>query len=322
LADEENERTLIRELRAWDRSRVSWLVFLVALVEVVGIVVIRTRVPEEDDWERAAAFVDDAFEDGDTIVGAPDWADPLLREHLGDRIPLSHAGRSDLAPFERLWELSIRGHRSLWAPEDEPELDRVFGRVRVRRWDLGPSPVVFDLTSRIEEATVTRGPRRCTWRRRGPQGGGLGRGPLWPGEHHFCGPEPWMLVGETVNEDLELRPRHCVWQHPAANEEPVRTTFRNVPLGERVVLYAGIYYEHERMREHGPATVRVLQGDTELGHLTHQDGDGWERLEAETHPLDPERTHGDLTVEVTSPLPHLRTVCWSATTRGPRRERE
>jgi hypothetical protein len=120
-------------------------------------------------------------------------------------------------------------------------------------------------------------------------------------------------------EDLELRPRHCIWQHPSGNE-PIRATFPSVPLGERLVLYGDLYYEHERTLEHGPIHVAVFVDGEEIGRMVHRDGDGWKRMIASTRfDRRGNRERGDVTIEVTAPDPNLRTFCWAATTRGAER---
>lgn len=311
-------------------AEAAWLVVLgVALVEVVGHFAVVARVAPEADWEAAAAWVREHERPEDLIEVAPDWADPVLREHLGDRISFREAGRSDMAPFERLWVLSIRGANLPGAPRRPPDFERYFGRVRLRRWDLGPSPVLYDFVEHVREADVVRvhggSEIPCRWQARGvPHGGGLGAGPMTPAERHVCDPQRgWLWVGETVTEDLDLEPRHCIWQHPAGLE-PIRATFRDVPLGDRLVFYGGLYYEHERMREHGPVYVTVRVNGVEAGRMIHRDGDGWKRMEVDPRSAlgvgAPEDARGDVSVEVVAPDPHLRTFCWSATTRsGPRR---
>jgi hypothetical protein len=296
-----------------------WLVFLgLAAAELIGHWVVRARVVPDEDWARAAAVVRAEHRPGDLIVAAPEWADPLVRRELGDRISLEDAGRSDLAQHERLWVLSIRGHRPEVAPDAPPTLNRQVGRVRVLRWDLEPSPVLYDFTEHVEEARVTiragGEDRPCPWRRTGrPRGGGLGAGPITPGERHVCDPRRgWLWVGTTILDDLDLRPRYCIWQHPAG-PEPIRATFPDVPLGERLVLYGDLYYEHERHREHGPVHVAVRVNGEVVGRMVHRDGDGWKRMVAATGGRG---ARGEVTVEVTAPNPHLRTFCWAATTRG------
>ncbi|HJL16835.1 MAG TPA: hypothetical protein RMH99_14320 [Sandaracinaceae bacterium LLY-WYZ-13_1] len=298
-----------------------WLALLgVAIVELVGHFVVQARVVPDDDWARAAGLVRRAHRPGDLIVAAPGWADPLVRQALGDLIEPAEAGRSDLAGYERLWALSIRGHRPEEAPDAPAELDRAVGAVRVLRWRLPSEPVLYDFTEHVREARVTLGTgdgaRRCTWRRTGrPRGGGLGAGPIQPAERHVCDPRrSWLWVGTTIQDDLDLSPRYCIWQHPAGRE-PIRATFPGVPLGERLVLYGDVYYEHERHEEHGPVHVTVSVNGEPVGRMTHRDGDGWKRMEASTE-VPGAGARGEVTVEVTAPNPHLRTFCWAATTRG------
>ncbi len=265
-----------------------WLIFLaLAIVEVVGHVVVRARVVSDDDWSAAAARVRRDFREGDLVVVAPSWADPLLREHLGDVITLEDAGRSDLAQYRRLWALSIRGHRPAEAPSAAPALDEQIGAVRVLRWDLRPDGVLYDFTEHVRDAHVSmvQGDREvaCAWRDEGrARGGGLGAGPITPAERHVCDARrPWLWVGTTVQDDLDLQPRYCIWQHPAGRE-PIRATFDDVPLGERIVLYGDVYYEHERDLAHGAVDVSVFVDGEQVGRMVHRDGDGWKRMVAST----------------------------------------
>src|SRR5690349_10489125 len=92
-----------------------------AVAEVVALAVRAQRLPPESDWLEAAQLVRGQLESSDAITVAPAWADPLLRLYLGDRITPRIAGRSDLASFERLWVLSIRGHESPEAPPRAPD---------------------------------------------------------------------------------------------------------------------------------------------------------------------------------------------------------
>lgn len=308
--------------RGWRGA--GWLALLaLAIVELVGHAVIQARVVPDDDWARAAEVVREGHEPGDLVVVAPGWADPLLRRELGELMSLEDAAPADLAQHRRLWALSIRGHRPAQAPETPPELSQQVGRVRVLRWTLPQTQeVLYDLVDHVAEARVTRveGDRElpCRFVPGGrPQGGGLGAGPVTPARRHLCDPaRPWLWVGETVLDDLDLQPRRCVWQHPQG-AEPIRARFSNVPLGDELVLYADLYYEHERHQENGPIDVVVFVDGEEVGRMTHRDGDGWKRMVASTHvPRRGERDTGEVRVEVTAENPHLRTLCWAATTRS------
>ena len=302
------------------------------MIEVLGHISVRARVPAEADWVAASGFIRANFEERDTIVVAPDWADPTLRLHLGDLIPLSHAGRSDLANVERLWVVSLRGQISHWTPKRNGELlhptdiER-FGRVSVLRYDLGESSVVYDLTTNVERATVTMTEndveKPCAWsvgRERGR--GGLSTNTILPEARFRCeARRDWLAVAETVIEDLDLQPRHCVWQHPPNRDGLIRTTYQDVPLGERIVLYTGIYYGHEKTRERPPYSVRVLVDGAEVGRLDHEDGDGWARIELPTQQHGTHKERGDIAIEVFAEInPHYKSACWAATVRDAARE--
>ena len=99
--------------------------------------------------------------------------------------------------------------------------------------------MLYDFVEDIENAevelVVTDGSKPCSWMSAPPAPGGLGHGPMTPTERFVCDPQrPWLWVGATVLQDLELQPRRCIWQHPAG-ADPVRVTFSDVPLGERLV---------------------------------------------------------------------------------------
>jgi hypothetical protein len=198
----------------------------------------------------------------------------------------------------------------------------------VERAALGASPVVFDFVRALPAAEVVRGAlgaeRACRFAELAPgRGGGLGIGALPPRERFECGRNAW--VAPVVLEDLELQPRYCVRQ-PAVEGGPLRVRFRDVPLGQRLVFYGGLYYEDERMRQGADVHARVLAGATggtapalrggaggerALLHMTHRDGDGWKRVEVATG-----GGASDVTVEVSSSSAHKRTFCWAASTRS------
>lgn len=291
------------------------LLVLVAAIEVAAHFTIVSRVPPDSDWHDAAAYVRENLTPRDTVVAAPAWADPILRRELGDRMSFAMAGMSDLAGFERLWALSIRGHLPAWAPPRAPDFERRFGRVRALRWDLGPSPVLYDFADHVYETRVefeehgrTRVCRK-THGRASP--GGLSQGPSVPHERFVCDPQrPWFWAGETVMEDLSLEPRRCVYEHPLG-PNPVRMIFHDVPLGDNLVVYAGVYSEHERMEQYADIRLRMIADGREIATLLHRDGEGWKRLMVQTE----SGVARELVVEVTGENQHWRTFCWSATTR-------
>ena len=306
---------------------VWWLFpFILAVVEVGSFATTQSRVVSGDDWKRAGEFVRESFDsERDVAIVAPDWARPLALNALAEAASVAGAGRSDLAGYERVWALTSRGHDpSGLDVRRRPAVEHWFGRVRLRRWDLGASTVRYEFIEHIREAEVhlVQGglERECPWRRTGfPYGGGVLQGPMVPGERFVCPSHPWLWVGRTVQEDLELQTRECIWQHPQGNE-PVRATFRDVPLGERLVFYGGIYHGHEHAKEGGPIYADIRVDGRSLARFTHEDGNGWGRLEVETRPPEEAQKEpnaiGVVTVDVTAPIPHLRTFCWTATIRS------
>jgi hypothetical protein len=284
-----------------------------ALFEVVAHARIVADAPRLADYQAAARALRAELKPRDLIVAAPAWADPVLRQVLGDRIDFAMAGRSDTAAYERLWALSVRGARPPEAPPGEPELSREFGTVTLQRWRLGPSSVKSDLVALLPRAHVRQGARDCAWQRlQPPRGGGLGRGVLPPVERFQCAGRGASWVAPVVLEDLSLAPRHCVLQ-PPGGREPLTVRFDDLELADRLVVYAGLYYEDERMRQGAPVKLAITLDGAPLGTLTHRDGDGWKRLEL---PLPAGRSRGSLELTVTSSQSARRNLCWAASLRS------
>lgn len=291
------------------------------LCELSAHALIRAHVPALSDYRAAVDFIRSELQDSDLITSAPAFIDPILRWQLGDKIPLAMAGRHDLSGYGRMWVVSIRGARASDAPAASPALRRAFGEVEVLRYALPERPqVLFDFVAswRHAEASIVRdGATKSCPRRSGgsPRGGGLGRGVLMPVSERFeCDPRsPWLFIADVVLEDLDNQPRHCIWQHPQG-AEPVQLTFHDVPLGAALVFYAGIYYEHERMRQGGPIEATIAVDGQVLGRFEHHDGDGFRALQLDTSKLG--KRSAEVTVAVRAPEPRARSFCWAASTRG------
>jgi len=299
-------------------SFAAWVWVLIvglAVFELVAHPLIRAAIPSDESWEAASAFVRARYEPTDRIVAAPSWADPIVRHHLGDLLSLRMAAPSDLAGIDRIWEIGIRGATTR---EEQPALDEDFDGVHVRLWPVPTDRVLYDFVENIEGALVelvAEGSAEvCPRTSARPARGGLGHGPMTPAERFVCDPRrPWLWVGPTVLQDLELQPRRCIWQHPAGTD-PVRVTFPDAALGERLVIRGGIDYNSERRRVHGPVTLRVWVDDRLVGELVHHDGDGWSGIDVDTSGLGLERA--EVRFETTAEDPSARLFCWSASTRG------
>lgn len=153
----------------WLRERPATLaaaaVLVLAVWEIATLARVRAAAPREADWRAAAAAVEADLEPRDLVVFAPAWVDPVGRMALGHRLSLDDLARMDAARYARIWELSIRGAR---APETaglgRPAFDRVFGAVRVRRYDRpagAAAEVVWALHDQAPVAEVAHRPHRC-----------------------------------------------------------------------------------------------------------------------------------------------------------------
>jgi hypothetical protein len=308
----------------WASGR--WLMLLgLAVAEVLALWGRQSRVPDAAAFRAASELVRQHHETDDAVAIAPDWADPLLRLYLGDKISLKVAGRSDLAAFERLWVLSIRGARAAEAPPREPDFRKVVQGISVERYDFAPSPVVLDLVDALPGAAVDvmvdGSSVPCTFRERvaGVQRGGLGFGPAAPRQRFACDtPRESSWVGVTMLEDMALSPRRCILQRPRPNE-PVAVTYRDVHLGSELVLYAGLYYEDERHEQGAPVTMRVSINGRERARFVHRDGEGMKRYQLDTRDQGAGAARGDLRIEVEAPDAIKRSFCWSGSLRDARR---
>lgn len=296
---------------------------LVPLYELTAHALIVARVPTPSEYHAAAEFIRARLEPHDLVTAAPAFIDPIVRWQLGDRIPLSMAGRSDDASYDRMWVISIRDALPPDAPHQTPELSQAFGRVRVLRYRLPHKDrVLFDFVEHWgdAQATITRGgvAQACPIRTGGmPRGGGLGRGVLMPVSKRFeCdGRAPWLFMADVVLEGLDNEPHHCIWQH-AQGDEPVTLTFPTVPIGRELWFYGGLYYEHERMREGAPIDVSIAIDGQERARFQHVDGEGFRGIRIATHELG--KSQAEVSVTVRSSNPRARSFCWTAQTRGAR----
>jgi len=282
-----------------------------AVFELLAHPIFGASTPSDESWNAAAAFVRERYQTSDRIVGAPAWVDPIVRNQLGDLLSLRMAAPPDTAGIDRVWELSIRDARG----RDEPAaLEQEFDGVHVRMWSLPGDELIYDFVQEISSAKVelvgADRSKACPWVAARQAPGGLERGPMTPRERFVCDPRrPWLWVGATVLADLELEPRRCIWQHPAG-PDPVRVTFTDVPLGDRLLIRGGIDYQAERRRAHAPVTLRVFINDRMAAELVHEDGDGWSGLEIDTSELP--RDPAIVRFETTADDPTSRLFCWSA----------
>jgi hypothetical protein len=257
--------------------------------------------------------------EGDLVVMAPRWAEPMARRALGDAVmPLRDLGRPDESGYRHAVEVSALGARDP-ALAGWRELDRVeAGDFVVRRLESpGPRPAVFDFVDelgpeRVAVAMEPGGP--CGFREHAAlAAGGLGGHPTFPARRFDCPGGLFFHVGVTAIADQEFRARRCLWAHPPAHGEIV-LRYRDVPLGDAIVGHGGLYWIIERERDGAPITLRVAVDGEELGRVVHHDGDGWAGFEL---PLGAHArtTAGEVLFAVSSPDYRHRHFCFEARSR-------
>lgn len=227
-------------------------------------------VPGDKAWEKAAAIVRAGYQPGDLIVFAPDWVDPTGRLHLGDLIGVETAARMDAARFGRIWEVAIRDEHAPETAGLTPVTTETVMDITVRRFERTPVTVVSDVRDALATATGTR---------------------------------PSLEIAE-----VGYTPRRCLQMTPAP-KTPLRVTFPQLPLGTKLVGYAGLADVFTRRDIRAPGTLAVEIAGKQVATVTVGVDDGWVRFEATTTP-----GPADVTFIASANAPQ-RLICFAAEAR-------
>jgi hypothetical protein len=252
------------------------MLLIVGLWEVVSLASVEDAAAP-GDWEAAAAFVRENASEGDLIVFAPRWIDPVGRQYLGDRISLEMAGRMDAARYETIWEVSVRGHEALEARGLEVADSSSFGVVRVRRLLQQPVDVVYDVLQNASSAESSRGRARASL------------------------------------QEVDFQPRRCIMMIPPAGES-ITLSFTGVPRGSSVVGYVGLADIFERRDIRDPGRLELFVDGAKVAEVVAGVEDGWLRFEA---PIQPKATPATLEFKLTAvgPKAKNRKICFAAEVR-------
>jgi hypothetical protein len=264
---------------------------VLAVVETTVALLAPSRAPKDADWQAAAQEIRAAFASGDLIVAAPAWADPIMRLHLGDLVPLPVAARFDDARFGRVWEIGQRGAHAPEAVRGAVALEKRFGALTLRRVDRPPAVIVHDFLEHWTEARVTR---------RSP-----GRPDVpcpWNGDRFQCPDISFNFVRlETVEVDLAVH--RGLLAQPVGNATVV-IDYPAVPLGRELVVATGMHDVWQRKAGHGVVDMRVLVEGTPQAAIEATNDTGWQLTHIDTS------AHAgrvvDVRFEITSPEPYQR----------------
>jgi hypothetical protein len=273
---------------------------LLAVVETVNALVAPSRAAQEGDWEAAAREIRAGFAAGDLVVAAPAWADPIMRLHLGDLVPLPIAARLDDARFGRVWEIGQRGAHAPESARGTVALERRFGALTLRRVDRPPAVILHDFLEHWTDARVSRLPR--------------GRPAVecpWSADRFQCPDVSYNFVRlQTVEVDTTV---HRGLLAQPVGDATVVIDYPAVPLGRELVVATGLHDVWMRKAGQGVVDLRVVIAGTSVPVLVKgapqpvieaTNDSGWQL----TH-LDTSAYAGrvvDVRFEITSPAPYQR----------------
>ncbi len=296
---------------------VAWCALAAGPGELALHLAVAARSPGDDDWARARGGVEAWRREGDLVVASPRWAEPHARRAFGEALmPLRDVARPDEAGYARAIEVAARGARDGAFAGWEPLAERDEGRLTLRLWG-NPSPerYAFDVVDAVEagradvswEGDGEVEALACDFVEAGvdaPYGQ-----PALPSRRYACGGEARQSVAVTVVDDVDHRPRRCVYAPPPpAPFRRVVVRLRDAPPASLVAGHWGLPYLHEREGVGAPVRLEVRAGAGARVALEHRDGEGWARFAL---PLGAPGAAG-LSFRLEGEGAEGRPICWEA----------
>jgi hypothetical protein len=291
----------------WLRRGEAAFVVLAAILSLGFWILLPGRLPSDDDYRTAAAYIAQGFKPGDAVLLYPAWAEHWrMFLDVSPVLAVPHPDLEDLTRTRRVWlaglpdvprsdydhvagRMALRYH-ALDAP-------RRFGHLAVNLYENpGYAEPIFDFRAEVPRAHVRLGNDPCPW----------------DGRAHRCRAAPWVHVADELHE-IEFLPRHCIWAHPAG-ATPLIIEYDGVPLGRRIRIRGGISTQVAWRKDPnwGPLTFAVYVGGTQAGSMTIEVADGQEQ----TLDVDTSGSAGstrDVVFTVSAPRPDNRQFCFDAT---------
>jgi hypothetical protein len=265
-------------------------VALLGLLELGLHLYFSRAAPSLEQWSALKPVVARLAPSGTLVVASPRWAEPNARFAFGaELMPLGQVARADESGFEHALEVSILGEAASELRGWHLESEQREGAFVLRSWtNPQVSPVTYEFVDHLSPADATvsvlraKGPAEpCPYGNGKVTNGDLGGHPTFPRKRFICSGAEWQMVGATVIEDQEYRPRRCIWAHPS-NRGTLNVRFESVPIGARISGYGALPYLFERETHGTPIEVEVLVAGASVGRYQHLDGEGWKRFEFST----------------------------------------
>lgn len=206
--------------------------------------------PSASDWHAAAALIASEFRDGELIVAAPSWMDPLLREAMGANISLDMATRMDGKRFSGIWEVSAFGANASERAGLVADTVKQVGKLRVAHYPQTPVQVRYDFVAELAAAKSS---------------GAIASRP------------------RVVVEEVGFEAHRCVQAIPRP-DGTLTIEYAKARLGSELVGYVGLadVFTRRDVREPGEL-VLVIDGEEKAKRRVGVD-DGWQRFAAKTPP--------------------------------------
>lgn len=244
-------------------------IVVLAVVETSVALIAPALAPKDADWAAAAREVRAGFRPGDLIVAAPAWADPLMRVHLGDLVPVAVAARFDDARFGRVWEVSQRGAHAPEAARGTVATERRFGALTLRRVERPAAVITYDFQERLTDARVLR-----------HMPGLPDVGCPWEVDRFQCPNIGFNSVRlQTVEVDTTL---HRGLLAPPVSGAEVVVEYPAVPLGRELIVATGLHDVWARKAASGEVELRVVVGGTPQAAVRTTNQSGWQRTRIDT----------------------------------------
>jgi hypothetical protein len=273
----------------------GWRRLLVVAIAGLGLVELGFQIhfsraaPTLDEWRALTAEVKQMAAPGALVVVAPEWAEPNARLALGTALmPIGHVARPDETAFERALEIGMLGEEAPALRGWQLEREQRHGKFLLRAY-TNPNvvPVLYDFLAQLQPPSAAvrvlrkEGAEVCPFGNAKVSNGDLGGHPTYPRRRFSCPGAEWSMVGLTVIEDQNYRPRQCIWAHPSPRGT-LELHFEAVPLGNVISGHGGLPYLFEREWRGTPVELDVLVAGQLIGTFTHEDGEGWKGFELST----------------------------------------
>ncbi len=260
------------------------LIPVLALDELAMHGVFATRAPGPAESAALGAELTKLTRPGEPVVVAPAWAEPWVRQASPASFPLAELARAEDRSFPAFWEVSLLGQHAPELAEFPIGEQHSVGAFSLRR-RRNPRPELtrFDFVGAVDEGRAEvftefeqqREPCPFTQLAKSETGGLHGH-VAYPRRRYACA--GGRLVGVTLIEDRDYRPRRCVLaQAPDAGSVVLR--FAALPRAARLVGFVGASYFLERHVTHPQIELGVRAGEGAELRRAVAGAEGWTRFE-------------------------------------------